>query len=169
MIFRNTFYNLREGVKELEKSIQLGKEPRYPGDTKQPEFVAAHIKLAGLYLNKNYEVYNVELAEQHLKEALGDIQHRLQKKYTRKTERDISSLESIYLNLGKCALEKDDPQTAKEFFTKCIQESQSGEIRDNWYTEILKNKWRHDGFVRTVPIRSVLPPRSSGATPSSPP
>lgn len=30
---------------------------------------------------------------------------------------------------------KDDPQTAKEFFTKCIQESQSGEIRDNWYTE----------------------------------
>lgn len=76
---RNTFYNLREGVKELEKSIQLGKEPRYPGDTKQPEFVAAHIKLAGLYLNKNYEVYNVELAEQHLKEALGDIQHRLQK------------------------------------------------------------------------------------------
>lgn len=132
---RNTFYNLGEGVKELEKSIQLGKEPRYPGDTKQPEFVAAHIKLAGLYLNKNYEVYNVELAEQHLKEALGDIQHRLQKKYTRKTERDISSLESIYLNLGKCALEKDDPQTAKEFFTKCIQESQSGEIRDNWYTE----------------------------------
>lgn len=125
---RNTFYNLREGVKELEKSIQLGKEPRYPGDTKQPEFVAAHIKLAGLYLNKNYEVYNVELAEQHLKEALGDIQHRLQKKYTRKTERDISSLESIYLNLGKCALEKDDPQTAKEFFTKCIQESQSGEM-----------------------------------------
>ena len=91
--------------------------------------------MAGLYLNKNYEVYNVELAEQHLKEALGDIQHRLQKKYTRKTERDISSLESIYLNLGKCALEKDDPQTAKEFFTKCIQESQSGEIRDNWYTE----------------------------------
>ena len=65
--------------------------------------------MAGLYLNKNYEVYNVELAEQHLKEALGDIQHRLQKKYTRKTERDISSLESIYLNLGKCALEKDDP------------------------------------------------------------
>lgn len=91
--------------------------------------------MAGLYLNKNYEVYNVELAEQHLKEALGDIQHRLQKKYTRKTERDISSLESIYLNLGKCALEKDDPQTAKDFFTKCIQESQSGEIRDNWYTE----------------------------------
>ena len=32
-------------------------------------------------------------------------------------------------------MEKDDPQTAKEFFTKCIQESQSGEIRDNWYTE----------------------------------
>lgn len=30
---------------------------------------------------------------------------------------------------------KDDSQTAKEFFTKCIQESQSGEIRDNWYTE----------------------------------
>ena len=67
---RNTFYNLGEGVKELEKSIQLGKEPRYPGDTKQPEFVAAHIKLAGLYLNKNYEVYNVELAEQHLKEYI---------------------------------------------------------------------------------------------------
>ena len=128
---RNSFSDLRKGVKVLEEAIRVGKKPRYPGDPKQPEFAAAQIKLAGIYLNKNYDVYNVDLAEQHLRMALGDIQKRLHKKYSRKTERDVSTLESIYLNLGKCALEKKDPENAKDFFIKCIGDQD----RDSWYTE----------------------------------